>query len=140
MTHQEICLIRVLLSFALLLAGLFPLCVVIFGLPTTLWVWGLGYVSCFVGTFWLLRQGHSDTPASRARAGPELAALAPLLRKHLSLACPQMPPGDVTYIVWSVLKEVFPVSDNAEVTVQLHQRDHDCQSYSQYAKDMRNGR
>ena len=131
MTHQEICLIRVLLGFALLLAGLFPLCVVILGLPTTLWVWGLGYASCFVGTFWLLRQRHPDNPSSQVSADPELEALAGMLRKHLSLTCPQIPPEDVTYIVWSVLKEVFPVRHNAEVTFPSRQRDHDCQSCSQ---------
>ena len=105
MTQQEICLIRVLLGFALLIAGLFPLSVIVFGVSTTLWVWGIGYAGCFLGTLLLFLQGRPDTPSLQKSTDPELAALAPLLRKRLSMACPQMPPEKVADIVGSVLTE-----------------------------------
>lgn len=105
MTYQEICLIRVLLGFALILAGLFPLCVVIFGLHATLWVWGIGYAGCLVGTFLLSRRSPPDGHSLRGNADPEFETQAIMLSKRLSLDCPHIARADIDFLVRSVLEQ-----------------------------------
>jgi len=105
MTYQEICLIRVLLGFALILAGLFPLCTVIFGLHATLWVWGIGYAGCLIGTFLLWRQEYTDDNSSQGNTDPEFETQAIMLSKRLSLACSHIARADIDFLVRSVLKQ-----------------------------------
>ncbi|HXG21989.1 MAG TPA: hypothetical protein VNN62_23290 [Methylomirabilota bacterium] len=114
MTHREIYLIRVLLGFALVLAGLFPLCLIVLGVTTTLWIWGLVYAVCVARALMLWYREYASPQTSPEGHSPELTGGVVALIDRVSTAHPRVAREEVVDIVWSVLNELFPDLDETQ--------------------------